>query len=170
MAYCTTSPQLRDGKLAPTAISSVLIGYESKRRAYRIYHPESGDIFVSAQVAFDESTFLLEGTKEVRVVHDFATGAARGVPKYPHSDSSSKNNFGGDTTTTTTGYRRFAPLMPRSEETEISYDSGSDHEVSTETNPEPATTESNSMPMTQDSDTDLTDASSSSSELPTYHG
>lgn len=166
MAYCTTSPQLRDGKLAPTAISSVLVGYESKRRAYRIYHPESGDIFVSAQVTCDESIFPLEGTKEVRVAHDFATGAARGVPKYPSSDSPSKDNFRGSTTTSSVGYGRFAPLMPRSEETEISNDSGSDHEVSTETNPEPATTESDSMSTTQDSDIDLTDASSSRSETP----
>ena len=51
--------------LRSTAISGVLVGYESKRHAYRIYHPESGKIFVSAQVQFDETTFPLEGTEEV---------------------------------------------------------------------------------------------------------
>ena len=107
LAYCTIPPQLRDGKLAPTVISGVLVGCESKRRAYGIYHPESGEIFVSAQVIFDESIFPLEDTTEVRVAHDFATGAARGVPKYPSSDSSSKDKFGGSTTTTTTGYGYF---------------------------------------------------------------
>ena len=159
MAHCTTPPQLRDGKLAPTAISGVLVGYGSKRCAYRIYHPGSGGIFVSAQVTFDKSIFPLEGTTEVRVAHDFATGAARGVPKYPSSDSPSKNNFGGSTTTTTAGHGRFAPLMSLSEKTEVSNDPGSDHEVSSETHPEPATSESHSMSTTQDSDIDLTDAS-----------
>ena len=36
LAYCTIPPQLRDGKLAPTAISGVLMGNESKHHAYRI--------------------------------------------------------------------------------------------------------------------------------------
>ena len=50
--------------------SGVLVGYESRRHAYRIYHPESGKIFVSAQVQFDETTFPLEGTEEVKIAHD----------------------------------------------------------------------------------------------------
>ena len=111
LAYCTIPPQLRDGKLAPTAISGVLVGYESKRHAYRIYHPESGKIFVSAQVQFDETTFPLEGTEEVKIAHDFATSAANGVPRYPSSKSTSDNCVRDNTTIGVGGYGSFAPLL-----------------------------------------------------------
>ena len=111
LAYCTIPPQLRDGKLAPTAISGVLVGYESKRHAYRIYHPESEKIFVSAQVAFDETTFPLEGTEEVKIAHDFATSAAKGVPRYPSSTSTSDNYIHNNTAGGVGGYGSFAPLL-----------------------------------------------------------
>ncbi|KAK5959780.1 uncharacterized protein PWA37_001157 [Arxiozyma heterogenica] len=84
-AYATLPHQLRDGKFAPTSVKCVFVGYDSKHKAYRLYHPPSKKIFVSNQVRFDELDFPLAGTKEVEVAHTFATGTLGGVPVYPSS-------------------------------------------------------------------------------------
>ena len=86
-AYATLQPSLRDGKLAPTVISGVMVGYDSNHRGYRIYHPETGRIFVSSQVRFDEHIFPLADTEAVHLSHDFATSAIGGVSKYPETGS-----------------------------------------------------------------------------------
>ena len=60
---------------------------------------------------FDEATFPLEGTEEVKIAHDFATSAARGVPRYLSSTSASDNYIHNNTTSGVGGYGSFAPLL-----------------------------------------------------------
>ena len=58
----------------------------------------------------------LEGTEEVRIAHDFATSAAKGVPRYPSSKSTSDNCFHDNTATCVGGYGSFAPLRVNPED------------------------------------------------------
>ena len=82
-AYATLDSSLRDGKFAPTSISGVFVGYDSNRKAYRIFHPASKKIFASCQVKFDEFVFPLEHTKDTVSTHSFATSTIGGAPTYP---------------------------------------------------------------------------------------
>lgn len=86
-AYATLDSSLRDGKFAPTSISGVFVGYDSNRKAYRIFHPASKKIFASCQVKFDEFVFPLEHTKDTVSTHSFATSTIGGAPTYPSSNS-----------------------------------------------------------------------------------
>ena len=78
-AYATLPETLRDGKLAPTAIAGVHVGYDLDHRGYRIYHPPSGKIFVSVRVKFDESVFPLANFSQTIDSHEFATSTPKGV-------------------------------------------------------------------------------------------
>ena len=82
-AYAVLDPSLRDGKLAPTSIVGIHVGYDSHHRAYRIYHPPSRKIFVSNQVRFEESQFPLAESKQTIESHSFATSILGGAPSYP---------------------------------------------------------------------------------------
>ncbi|CCH58859.1 hypothetical protein TBLA_0B00140 [Henningerozyma blattae CBS 6284] len=65
-----------------------MVGYDFDHRGYRIYHTESGKIFVSKQVVFDEKMFPLESTSAVELSHKFATNTLGGIPSYPDQGSS----------------------------------------------------------------------------------
>ncbi|CCK71153.1 uncharacterized protein KNAG_0G00963 [Huiozyma naganishii CBS 8797] len=82
-AYATLPHTNRDGKLASTAISGVMVGYAENRKGYRIYHPASDKTYVSNQVTFDENLFPLANTDASHKAYDFGSSAIRGVPSYP---------------------------------------------------------------------------------------
>ncbi|EDO19635.1 Tkp5 protein [Vanderwaltozyma polyspora DSM 70294] len=92
-AFATIPHQLGDGKFSPATINGVMVGYDSEQKGYRIFHPESGNVFVSNQVTFDESSFPLEGLDVNVDAHKIATGTLNGSP----SSSSSASTFTGGT-------------------------------------------------------------------------
>ena len=85
-AYVTIPPALRDGKLLPTSLLGVMVGYDSNRKAYRIYLPSQKKVITAKDVQFDETTFPLADSKESHEAYDFATGILSGAPKYPQHD------------------------------------------------------------------------------------
>ena len=80
LAYTTLPPTQRDGKFAPTAITAVMVGYDSNRKAYRLYHPESQTVYTSNQVRFDEQRYPLLDSPITDLSHKFATSTLGGVP------------------------------------------------------------------------------------------
>lgn len=82
-AYATLATSLRDGKLSPTSIAGIHVGYDTDHKGYRIYHPPSRKIFVSTQVKFDESHFPLADSQQTIDSHSFATSVLGGAPSYP---------------------------------------------------------------------------------------
>ncbi|CCK72699.1 uncharacterized protein KNAG_0L00780 [Huiozyma naganishii CBS 8797] len=89
LAYATLPPVLRDGKLPPTSISGVMVGYDPDHRGYRIYHPATNKTYVSTQVQFDESQYPLANTSASAQAYDFATSAPHGLPAHPATSCSS---------------------------------------------------------------------------------
>ena len=85
-AYVNIPSDLRDGKFLPTSIMGVMVGYDSNRKAYRIYLPQQKKVITAKDVSFDENLFPLANTKESHDAYDFATGTLSGVPKYPTHD------------------------------------------------------------------------------------
>lgn len=83
LAYTTIPPTQRDGKFAPTAIAAVMVGYDSARKAYRLYHPASKNIYSSNQVRFDENCYPLLDSHITDLSHKFATLTLGCVPNYP---------------------------------------------------------------------------------------
>lgn len=55
----THIPKIQRLKLDPTAISLVLVGYESGAKAYRLWDPDTKRIIISRNVVFNESCFLM---------------------------------------------------------------------------------------------------------------
>ena len=88
LAYTTLPPTQRDGKFAPTAIAAVMVGYDSNRKAYRLYHPESQTVYTSNQVRFDEQRYPLLDSPITDLSHKFATSTLGGVPSYPKNGTS----------------------------------------------------------------------------------
>lgn len=67
MAYTTYPSQLRDGKLAPTARTAIMVGYDTNRKAYRLFDPTSQTIFSSNQVIFDEKVFPFKNSELTKI-------------------------------------------------------------------------------------------------------
>lgn len=100
-AYVTLPSTYRDGKLLPTFVTGVMVGYDSHRKGYRIFLPSHKKVITAKDVRFDETYFPLTDTKESHDAYDFATGVLPGVPKYleknHHSPSKSiVNDFLND--------------------------------------------------------------------------
>jgi histone deacetylase 1/2 len=97
VAYCLIPSEKRD-KLAPTAIITFLVGYDSNSKAYRCYHPATRKIIISRDVRFDEQNFTLTDTElteelfdsivPVRLPVSSAGSAHKLVPTSPALDSS----------------------------------------------------------------------------------
>lgn len=84
-AYTTLPVSHRDGNLAPTSVTGVMVGYDNDRKAYRIYLPHIGTVITAKYVRFDEYYYPLADTDASHHSYDFATGVLEGVPPYPQS-------------------------------------------------------------------------------------
>ncbi|CCK72196.1 uncharacterized protein KNAG_0J01140 [Huiozyma naganishii CBS 8797] len=81
-AYASAPKVNRDGKLAPTTISGVMVGYAENWKAYRIYHPQDNKTHESNQVSFDETVFPLWNPVASHNAYDSATSATKDIPHY----------------------------------------------------------------------------------------
>lgn len=79
-AYVTLPPALREGKLLPTSICGVMVGYETNRKGYRIYLPQLKKVITAKDIVFDENIFPLANSKESHEAYDFATDTLQ-VPR-----------------------------------------------------------------------------------------
>jgi len=84
-AYITMPEANRDGKLLPNSLKGVMVGYDSDRKAYRIYLPQTKTVATAKDVRFDENDFPLANTDASHQAYDFATGVLKGAPSYPPS-------------------------------------------------------------------------------------
>ena len=91
-AYVTLPPTYRDGKLMPTSVTGVMVGYDSHRKGYRIFLPSHKKVITAKDVRFDETSFPLAKTKESHDAYKFATGVIPGVPKYPENSYQLSSN------------------------------------------------------------------------------
>ena len=57
---CVVFVRQNAGKLDPKALRCIFVGYFGTQKGYRSYHPPSRKFFVSADVAFNESTFYYQ--------------------------------------------------------------------------------------------------------------
>lgn len=85
-AWAVIPPELRDGKLKPTAVHCVMVGFDTDRISYRLYHPDHNTTFSAIDVLFSGRVFPLAYCEESKKAYNHALCSLNGIPSRPRTD------------------------------------------------------------------------------------